>query len=71
MSKAVTAVYPFDHAGVGETSLMLALAPEVVEMDRMGENRGWYTEGAEAATAELGERGVALILAHLREVLGL
>ncbi len=68
---AVTAVYPFDHAGVGETSLMLALAPEVVEMDRVGENRGWYTEGAEAATAELGERGVALILAHLREVLGL
>jgi creatinine amidohydrolase len=71
MSKAVTAVYPFDHAGVGETSLMRALAPEVVEMDRVGENRGWYTEGAEAATAELGERGVALILAHLREVLGI
>jgi creatinine amidohydrolase len=70
MSKAVTAVYPFDHAGVGETSLMLALAPEVVEMDRVGENRGWYTEGAEAASAKLGERGVALILVHLREVLG-
>ena len=71
MSKAVTAEYPFDHAGIGETSLMLALAPEVVEMGRVGENRGWYTEGAEAASAELGERGVALILAHLRDVLGL
>jgi creatinine amidohydrolase/Fe(II)-dependent formamide hydrolase-like protein len=71
MSKAVTAEYPFDHAGIGETSLMLALAPEVVEMERVHENRGWYTEGAEAASAELGERGVALILAHLREVLGL
>jgi creatinine amidohydrolase len=71
MSKAVTAVYPFDHAGIGETSLMLALAPEVVEMDRVGENHGWYTEGADAASVELGERGVALILGHLREVLGI
>jgi creatinine amidohydrolase len=71
MSAEVTAVYPFDHAGVGETALMLALAPEVVEMDRMAENRGWYTEGADAATADLGERGVALILDHLRAVLGL
>jgi creatinine amidohydrolase/Fe(II)-dependent formamide hydrolase-like protein len=40
-------------------------------MDRVPENRGWYTEGAEAATAELGERGVALILDHLRATLGL
>jgi creatinine amidohydrolase/Fe(II)-dependent formamide hydrolase-like protein len=71
MSQAVTAEYPFDHAGIGETSLMLALAPEVVEMDRMAENSGWYTASAVLATAELGERGVALILAHLRETLGL
>jgi creatinine amidohydrolase len=71
MSPSVTAAYPFDHAGIGETSLMLALAPEVVEMDRLGENRGWYTEGAAAASAETGERGVALILDHLRGALGL
>jgi len=71
MTKGITAEYPFDHAGIGETSLMLALAPEVVEMDRMDENRGWYTEGAAAASAELGERGVALVLRHLREALGL
>ena len=71
MSAAVTAAYPFDHAGVGETALMLALAPETVEMERVGENRGWYTEGAETASAEMGERGVALILGHLRGALGL
>ena len=71
MPAAVTAVYPFDHAGIGETSLMLALAPEAVEMERMGENRGWYTEGAASASAEMGERGVTLILAHLREALAL
>ncbi len=71
MSAAVTAAYPFDHAGIGETSLMLALAPEVVEMDRVSENGGWYTDGAASASAELGERGVSLILGHLREALGL
>lgn len=71
MNAEVTAAYPFDHAGLGETSLMLALAPETVEMDRVAENRGWYTRGAETASAELGERGVALILDHLRRTLGL
>ncbi len=71
MSKTVTAAYPFDHAGIGETSLMLALAPEAVETARLAENRGWYTATAAEATAALGERGVAAILEHLRAVLGL
>ena len=49
---------------------MLALAPDVVEMDRLAANTAWYTASAVEATAELGERGVAAILAHLRRVLG-
>lgn len=69
MTKEITADYPFDHAGVGETSLMLALAPEVVELARLPENSGWYTESAAEASADLGERGVALILDHLRAAL--
>ncbi len=34
---------PFDHAGEGETALMLALAlaPETVEPDRMAQNDTW------------------------------
>lgn len=70
MTKEITAQYPFDHAGIGETSLMLALAPEAVDAARTGENTGWYTETATGASAELGETGVALILAHLRQVFG-
>lgn len=62
--------YPFDHAGEGETSLMLALAPEAVEMARLAENRHWYTASAAAATRETGERGRDAILAHLRVALG-
>lgn len=62
---------PFDHAGQGETALMLALAPETVAHDRMADNHGWYTATAPQATRDQGEAGVQVILAHLRRVLAL
>ncbi len=62
-------VFPFDHAGEGETALMQALAPETVAMGRLGDD--WWSETAPKATAARGEEGVALALAHLRQVLGL
>jgi creatinine amidohydrolase len=61
--------YPFDHAGQGETGLMLALAPETVAPDRMASNRHWYAETAPRATSEAGERGVRIILGHLERVI--
>lgn len=63
--------YPFDHAGLGETSLMLALAPEAVDMARLDENAAWYTASAADASRTTGARGRDAILAHLRAVLGL
>lgn len=69
MTSEIVAEYPFDHAGIGETSLMMALAPDAVEAARMDENTGWYTETAQDASAELGETGVTMILDHLRRVL--
>ena len=60
--------YPFDHAGIGETSLMLALCPEAVEIDRLDQSR-WYTRSAAEGSRELGQRGVEMILARLRTVL--
>lgn len=63
--------YPFDHAGPGETALMLALAPEAVAMDRAGEGGHWFVKGAETATAELGEKGAALAAARVRALMGL
>lgn len=65
------AEFPFDHAGVGETSLMLALAPETVAMGRVDDGGHWYVAGAEAATADAGERGVAIALTHLAQCMGL
>jgi len=71
MPAAVAEHFPFDHAGEGETALMLALCPDLVEPARMGENDTWYTASAPQATAAQGEAGVAVILGYLREVLGL
>ncbi len=71
MPSQVTRHYPFDHAGEGETALMLALAPETVEPARMAENTTWYTQTAPQATRAQGEAGVAVILTHLRGLLNL
>jgi creatinine amidohydrolase len=70
MDEAILGEYPFDHAGAGETSLMLALCPETVEMQRLGENTGWYAKSATDASAELGMKGRDLILARMRGLLG-
>ena len=69
MTPEITAQYPFDHAGIGETSLMLALCPEAADMSRLDVAR-WYTASAKDASAELGRKGRDLILAHMRAVLG-
>ena len=62
---------PFDHAGEGETALMLALAPDLVAPDRMADNTTWFTKSAPNATRAQGEAAVAIILSHLRHILGL
>jgi creatinine amidohydrolase/Fe(II)-dependent formamide hydrolase-like protein len=70
MTQEIISHYPFDHAGLGETSLMMALCPEAVDMDRCGANKAWYTVTAKDASAETGRRGRDLILEHMRAVLG-
>ncbi|MBG1231262.1 creatininase family protein [Aestuariivirga litoralis] len=69
MSREVMEGFPFDHAGIGETSLMMALCPEAVDMARHRENKGWYTETAAQASTELGTKGRDLILKRLLEIL--
>jgi len=68
MTKDIIVQYPFDHAGIGETSLMMALCPEAVDMERLNSEE-WYSQSAKDASKDLGERGVELILAHMRSVL--
>jgi creatinine amidohydrolase len=71
MPPEVAQHFPFDHAGEGETALMLALCPELVEPARMTENATWYTATAPRATPDQGAAGVAVILDHLRTLLRL
>mgnify|MGYP000034027575 CR=1 FL=1 len=68
MTADIVAEYPFDHAGIGETSLMMALCPEGVDMARLDPDE-WYSASAKQASQALGEKGRDLILAHLRSVL--
>ncbi len=70
MTAATIAQYPFDHAGEGETSLMLAMCPEAVDLSKLDPAR-WYTKTAARASADTGIRGRDLILAHVCKALGL
>lgn len=62
--------FPFDHAGEGETSLMMDLCPEGVDMSRFSDKQ-WFTGTAKKASAATGRRGSSLILAHMRAAMGL
>ena len=68
MTPEIIAQYPFDHAGKGETSLMMALCPETVDMARHDTTQ-WYGRSASEASAELGRKGRDLILERLKRVL--
>jgi creatinine amidohydrolase len=68
MDADIISRYPFDHAGRGETSLMMALCPDEVDMSRFSEEQ-WYTATAAQASKEQGEQGVRMILAHMKRVL--
>lgn len=68
MDAAIIEQYDFDHAGIGETSLLMALDPEGVDMDHLDTSK-WYLKTAKDGTPEYGEKAVGLILQRLRRLL--
>jgi creatinine amidohydrolase len=68
MTPEIIKQYPFDHAGEGETSLMMALCPETVVM-KSHDPTQWYARSAATASKELGEKGVQMILEAMRRAL--
>ena len=68
MDAEITRHFPFDHAAKGETSLMMAVCPEGVEMDKLSTEK-WYLESAKEATKELGDKGAQLVLNRMRTLL--
>lgn len=67
MTAAVQNATGYDHAGEFESSLLMALAPETVDLARIGEKKHWFTEAARKANSELGERMAALSVESLAE----
>ena len=68
MDADIIAQYDFDHAGIGETSLLMALDPDGVDMEKLSTEK-WYLKSAERASVEHGRKAVDLVLARMRRVL--
>lgn len=59
----------FDHAGKFETSLMMGLYPDHVDLSRTADNTEWFAESAKQASAELGHHMVRCTLDALRDII--
>lgn len=61
-------LFPIDHAGKQETSLMMAFCPEGVDMKRhSGEH--WYAQSAKQANQEYADKAQQRILEELKKAL--
>lgn len=67
MDQSIIEQYDFDHAGIGETSLLMALDPDGVDMSRLDTGK-WYLESAGHATVEHGHSAVKLIEQRMRQL---
>lgn len=64
MSAEAQAQWPIDHAGIQETSLMMAFCPEGVDMQRF-DDRYWYAKHAPEANQDYANKAKAFILDDL------
>lgn len=68
LSAEAQKLYPIDHAGVEETSLMMAFCPEGVDSARFDPSK-WYSSTAPKANADYAERAKKMILDDMRKIL--
>ena len=69
MSTAVQNATGYDHAGKYESSILMALYPDAVKLDRIDEIKHWFTESAREANLELGELMVEKSLEYLEQTI--
>ena len=65
MSTAVQNATGYDHAGKYESSILMSLYPDCVQLDRIDDIKHWFTESAREANKELGDIMVAKSLEYL------
>ena len=59
----------FDHAGKFESSLMYALYPDHVDLERTKKNTEWFAANAVETSMELGQHMVKCTLEALEEII--
>ena len=59
----------FDHAGKFESSLMYALYPDHVDLERTKENTEWFALNSVETSMELGQFMVKCALESLEEII--
>lgn len=67
MTTAVQNATGYDHAGEFETSLLMALEPQAVDLSRIGDKKHWFTAAATKANTKLGNKMVELTLKSLED----
>lgn len=65
MSTAVQNATGYDHAGKYESSILMSLYPDCVQLDRIDDVKHWFTESAREANKELGDLMVEKSLEYL------
>lgn len=65
MSTEVQNATGYDHAGKYETSILMSLYPDSVDLSRLGEIKHWFTEAAKDASTEIGDEMVAKSVEYL------
>ncbi|MCM8769647.1 MAG: creatininase family protein [Candidatus Omnitrophica bacterium] len=69
MDEETQKMFPIDHAGRQETSLMMTFCPEGVDMKKWKQEK-WYSRQAREASLEYGQSARERILETMRQVLG-
>lgn len=66
MSTEVQNATGYDHAGKYESSILMALYPDCVKLDRIDDVKHWFTESARGASKEIGDEMVKRSLEYLK-----
>ncbi len=66
MSTEVQNATGYDHAGKYESSILMSLYPDSVDLSRIDDIKHWFTESAREASVEIGDEMVRQSLEYLK-----
>ena len=69
MSTEVQNATGYDHAGKYECSILMALYPDAVKLERLGDIDHWFTKSSAEANKELGDEMVRRSLEYLEKAI--